>query len=81
MFSSFWGKIKEFFSRMFGYNQQIEQTLHVTSAVSDKMVEAIEEWDAMYRDEAEWLREPTESDPTKVVSLGLPAFIASEKAY
>lgn len=80
MFSSFWGKIKEFFSRMFGYNQQIEQTLHVTSAVSDKMVKAIEEWDAMYRDEAEWLREQTESDPTKVVSLGLPAFIASEKA-
>lgn len=80
MFSSFWDRVKEFFSNMFGYNQKIEETLHVMPAVSDKMVTAIDEWDAMYRNEAEWLREPSESDPTKVVSLGLPAFIASEKA-
>ena len=80
MFSSVWDKIKEFFSRMLGYNQKIEETLHVTPAVSDKMVNAIEEWDAMYRNEAEWLREPTLDDPTRVVSMGLPAFIASEKA-
>ena len=65
---------------MFGINHKIEETLHVTPAVSDKMVDAIDEWTAMYMDEAEWLHEPTESDPTKVVSLGLPAFIASEKA-
>ena len=65
---------------MFGYNQKIEETLHVMPAVSDKMAQAIDEWDDMYRDEAEWLREPTPSDPTRVVSLGLPAFIASEKA-
>ena len=79
MFSSFWNTIKEFFARMFGY-QKIEQALQVTPAVSDKMVEAIDEWTAMYENRAEWLHEPDGSDPTKVVSLGLPSFIASEKA-
>ena len=80
MFSSLWNRIKEFFSYMFGFNQKIEQTLHVSPAVSDKMAQAIDEWTAMYKDEAEWLHEPTPNDPTRVVSLGLPAFIASEKA-
>ena len=80
MFSSLWAKIKEFFSSMFGVNQKIEEALKVTPAVSDKMSEAIDEWTAMYMDEAEWLHEPTPEDKTRVVSLGLPAFIASEKA-
>lgn len=80
MFSSLWAKIKEFFANMFGINQKIEQTLHVTPAVSDKMAQAIDEWTAMYMGESEWLHEPTQDDPTKIVSLGLPAFIASEKA-
>lgn len=80
MFSSLWARIKEFFARMLGLNHKIEETLHVTPAVSDKMSEAIDEWTAMYMDEAEWLHEPTLDDPTKVASLGLPAFIASEKA-
>ena len=65
---------------MFGINQKIEQTLRVTPAVSDKMAQAIDEWTDMYMDEAEWLREPTEDNPTRIVSLGLPAVIASEKA-
>ena len=80
MFSSFWNTIKEFFSRMFGYNQSIEETLHVMPAVSDKMIEAIDEWTAMYEDRAEWLHEPDGNDHSRVVSLGLSAFIASEKA-
>lgn len=80
MFSSLWARIKEFFSNMFGVNQKIEEALKVTPAVSDKMSEAIDEWTAMYMDEAEWLHEPTPEDKTRVVSLGLPAFIASEKA-
>ena len=80
MFSSLWAKIKEFFLGMFGINQKIEQTLKVTPAVSDKMAEAIDKWTAMYMDEAEWLHEPTAEDPSRVVSLGLPALIASEKA-
>lgn len=80
MFSSLWARIKEFFASMFGINQKIEQTLHVTPAVSDKMSQAIDEWTKMYMGEAEWLHEPSTTDPTKIVSLGLPAFIASEKA-
>lgn len=80
MFSSFWARIKEFFLTMLGINHKIEETLHVTPAVSDKMSQAIDEWTAMYMGEAEWLKEPTENDPSRVVSLGLPAFIASEKA-
>ena len=65
---------------MFGMNHKIEETLHVTPAVSDRMSEAIDEWTAMYMDEAEWLHEPTIEDNRRVVSLGLPALIASEKA-
>ena len=80
MFSSLWARIKEFFTKMLGLNQRIEEALHVTPAVSDKMSEAIDEWTAMYMDEAEWLHEPTPEDPSRVVSLGLPSFIASEKA-
>ena len=80
MFSSIWNAIKEFIARMFGYNQKIEETLHVTPAVSDKMIEAIDEWTDMYEDRAEWLHEPDGNDHSRVVSLGLPAFIASEKA-
>ena len=80
MFSSLWARIKEFLLNMLGINHKIEETLHVTPAVSDKMSQAIDDWTKMYMDEADWLKEPSESDPTKVVSLGLPAFIASEKA-
>lgn len=80
MFSSLWARIKEFFLTMFGMNHKIEDTLHVTPAVSDKMADAIDEWTAMYMDEAEWLHEPENGDARRVVSLGLPAFIASEKA-
>ena len=80
MFSSLWAKIKEFFLTMFGFNHKIEETLHVTPAVSDRMAEAIDEWTDLYMGNAPWLHEPDANDPTKVVSLGLPAFIASEKA-
>lgn len=34
----------------------------------------------MYKNQASWLHEPTLSNPIKIVSLGLPSFIASEKA-
>ena len=78
--ASLWARIKEFFLNMLGINHKIEETLHVTPAVSDKMAEAIDEWTAMYMDDAEWLKEPSPEDPSRIVSLGLPAFIASEKA-
>lgn len=71
--------VKEKMQRMLGTNT-IEQTLHIMPAISTKMSEAIDEWTAMYEDNAEWLHEPNFGDPTLIVSLGLPAFIASEKA-
>lgn len=65
---------------MIGLRATIEQTLNIAPAISSKMAEAIEEWTNMYEDKAEWLHEPDFNNPTKIVSLGLPAFIASEKA-
>lgn len=58
----------------------IEQTLHVTPVISSKMEEAIQLWTDMYKNESPWLKEPTYDDPTRIVSLGLPSMIASEKA-
>ena len=72
-------RVKESINRMIG-KQTIEQTFHMMPAISSEMVEAIEEWTDMYEDKASWLKEPSLADPVKVVSLGLPAFIASEKA-
>lgn len=60
--------------------KSVQQVLHVVPAVSNEMLDAIELWEDMYKDEAPWLKEPTLADPTQVLSLGLPAFIASEKA-
>lgn len=80
---SFWSsiisKLKEILKKMVG-SRTIEQTLHVTPIMSSQMEHAIEQWSAMYKNQAEWLREPTYGDPVRVVSLGLPALIASEKA-
>ena len=79
-FSSVFTKLKEIMRRMFGMEKTIEQTLHMTPAVSSKMTEAIDRWTAMYEDNAPWIHEPDFANPVKVVSLGLPSFIASEKA-
>jgi len=79
MFSQLWDRIKEIVSRMVG-RQTIEQTFHITPAISNRMIEEIKVWTDMYEDKASWLHEPDFGDPTMVVSLGLPAFIASEKA-
>lgn len=80
IFSTIGQRIKEIWQKMFGMNQSIEQALHIVPAINDKMSQAIDEWTLLYQDEAPWLREPSYTDPTKVVSMGLPAFIASEKA-
>lgn len=79
-FSQLFIKIKEMMLNMLGMSKTVEQTLNIVPAVSSKMAEAIDEWTRMYKDEADWLHEPTFNDPTRVASLGLPAFIASEKA-
>ena len=58
----------------------IEKELKITPVISTKMENAIQLWSAMYKNEATWLHEPTPDNATRVVSLGLPALIASEKA-
>lgn len=72
-------KIKELMQKMIGA-RTIEQTLHVAPVISSQMEEAIQLWSDMYKGRAPWLKEPTFADPTRIVSLGLPSLIASEKA-
>lgn len=80
---SFWStissKVKEIIQKMLG-SRTIEQTLHVAPVISSQMENAIQLWSDMYKNQAPWLKEPTFADPSRVVSLGLPALIASEKA-
>lgn len=72
-------RVKEIISKMIGA-RTIEQALHVAPAISSKMEEAIRDWADMYTNQAPWIKEPTTLDPERVVSLGIPAMIASEKA-
>ena len=72
-------RLKEILQKMIG-SRTIEQTLHVAPVISSQMENAIELWAAMYKGESPWLHEPSNQDPTRVVSLGLPSLIASEKA-
>lgn len=57
-----------------------EDVLHITPCVSDRMADAIQLWADMYEGNSPWIREPTPDNPARIVSLGLPALIASEKA-
>lgn len=79
MFKTWWNKLKEVISRMLG-NKTVAQALNVTPAISNKMINAIDLWSEMYKGHSPWVREPSWDDPTRIVSLGLPSFIASEKA-
>ena len=79
MFSQIIAKLKEVLSKMIG-SRTIEQTLHIAPVISSQMETAITLWSDMYKNKAPWLKEPTFADPSRVVSLGLPALIASEKA-
>lgn len=76
---SLWLKIKEIVRKMLP-KKSIEEVLHITPCVSDRMADAIQLWSDMYEGHSPWLREPDYYDPTRIVSLGLPALIASEKA-
>lgn len=58
----------------------VENALHISPIISNKMANAIELWSDMYEDKSPWLKRPSYADPVKITSLGLPAFIASEKA-
>ena len=61
-------------------SRTIQNELHVSYAISPQMEKAIQDWSLMYTNKAPWLHEPTPDDPVRIVSLGLPALIASEKA-
>lgn len=80
---SMWGNIlsrlKELIKGMIG-SRTIQNELHVSYAISPQMEKAIQDWSLMYTNKAPWLHEPTPDDPVRIVSLGLPALIASEKA-
>lgn len=74
-----WDKVKKGVRMLLGL-EDIEKVIHQKPAISQDMYNAIQLWTQMYEGRASWLKEPTDSDPNKVVSLGLPALIASEKA-
>lgn len=79
MFSDIWNKIKELVRKMLP-KKTVEDVLHITPCVSDRMADAIQLWSDMYEGNSPWLKEPTTENPTRIVSVGLPALIASEKA-
>ena len=79
LWSTIGEKVKEIIRRMIGA-RTIEQQLHVKPVISSQMEEAIQTWSDMYKDQAPWLHEPSYADPSRVVSMGLPSLIASEKA-
>lgn len=79
MFSEIWQRLKEMIQGMIN-PKSVEQVLHVVPAISNEMIDAIELWELMYEDKAPWLKESSPGNPAQVLSLGLPAFIASEKA-
>lgn len=79
MFSRIWEFIREVVNKLLG-RKELQDVLNLDVAISDEMRDAITLWANMYKGKAPWLKEPTYADPERVVSLGLPAFIASEKA-
>ena len=79
MWSSIAHILKEIYRKMIGA-KTIESTLRIAPTISSQMENAIQLWADMYGDKSPWLHEPTYEDPSRVVSLGLPAMIASEKA-
>ena len=79
MWSKIWNSIKGVIQKLIG-KKDISDALHIMPTVSNAMKDAIELWGVMYKNQASWLHEPTLSNPIKIVSLGLPSFIASEKA-
>ena len=79
MWSNLIAKLKELIRNMIG-SRTIQNELNVTYAISPKMETAIQTWTNLYMGKAEWLHEPDMESAVRVVSLGLPAMIASEKA-
>lgn len=72
-------KLKGVWNKMFS-KDTIQEIIKVKPVISNEMENAIQLWSEMYSGKAPWLKEGSDSDPEVVVSLGLPALIASEKA-
>lgn len=73
-------KIREILSKLKN-GKTVEGELHVSPAISTKMENAINTWGRLYENNAPWLQEPNaDNGYIRVVSLGLPSLIASEKA-
>lgn len=79
MWSNLVAKLKELMRGMIG-SRTIQNELNVSYAISPKMETAIQLWTNLYINKAEWLHEPDNESPVRIVSLGLPSMIASEKA-
>lgn len=79
LWQSLLSKLQRGIQKMLGANT-IESKLNVTVAISSEMEKAINMWNTMYKNKAPWLHEPDDNNPVRIVSLGLPAMIASEKA-
>lgn len=79
IFSSISYRVKEILNKMVGV-KTVKEVLEIAPTISMQMKSAIRLWSDMYGDKSDWLHNPTDDDPTRVVSLGLPAMIASEKA-
>lgn len=65
--------LKGVFKNMFS-SETIETALQIKPAVSTRMKNAIELWEEMYMDRPSW------ASDENIITLGLPAMIASEKA-
>lgn len=79
IFSNIASKLKGLVKSMLGA-KTIESKLNVAVAMSPEMEKSIADWNALYRNKAPWLHEPSDDNPIRIVSLGLPSMIASEKA-
>lgn len=79
IWNSIVAKLKEMLHKMTG-PKTIEKSLNISPTISMRMTKSISLWSDMYGDRSPWVHEPSIEDPTRVVSLGLPAMIASEKA-
>lgn len=81
LWSAIASKLKEIWQKMFS-NSAIENALDIKIApiISNEMEQAIKLWDDMYKGKPDWIHEPDSTNPIRVVSLGIPAMIASEKA-
>mgnify|MGYP002623461417 FL=1 len=76
---SLWDKAKGVLNKMLG-KDTIQDIIKVKPVISSEMENAIQLWSDMYKGKAPWLKSGSEEDPEVIVSLGLPALIASEKA-